>query len=68
MTGVNLAFIELTEKARGKKWTINANAISSFASCENETIICFFGEGTSLKVKEDYETVRTIINKAGVII
>ena len=58
-------FIELTAKKTNIKWTININNIVAFLPLQIEkgTRIYFISDNTSLDVIEDYETIKTIINK-----
>lgn len=56
-------FIELTAKALNEKWTINIKSVAFFYPIDNGTRIFFISDDTPLEVKEDYKTVKRMINK-----
>lgn len=57
-------FMELTVEAVNQKWVINIKSIAFFYPYNNGTRIYFIGDDEPLDVKEDYETVISMITKA----
>lgn len=55
-------FIELTAEAVNQKWAINIKNIAFFLPNKDGTTFFFVGDNLPLNVKEDYETVKRMIN------